>query len=396
MGQLPYFPPTVAGWEGSVAWLNTNTALARFGARQPAAGACSYATLPDKSPEDVAGETPGAGVASAPTPPSAGPGSRKGTISSLRYYSAHARAATAERPHRAPARAARIHARRPRRTGDVMNDETPRSASGARPTRGPRRPSAAPTARAPTAWSPDLEPVDAHADLGRGARRASPTACRARAGMDRRDFLRTGALGMASVYAATRIDWTRAFEAAVAEGASPGNQLVMIFLNGGNDGLNTVVPSASTRPTRPSARRSRASRGPRRTPRSARTVMPGTGGAHAWANVGVSGVGNNGDTRGFDTLWGDGSGGPGSDLALWPGGRLHAGQPLPLRQPRLLVRRRPAEDGDRLARALARPLRLARQPAPGGLARLEHLQADPDRQRAGERGAQPQRGRVPR
>jgi len=31
MGQLPYFPPTVAGWEGGLSWLNTNTALARFG-----------------------------------------------------------------------------------------------------------------------------------------------------------------------------------------------------------------------------------------------------------------------------------------------------------------------------------------------------------------------------
>jgi uncharacterized protein (DUF1800 family) len=31
MGQSPYFPPNVAGWEGGLAWLNTNTALARFG-----------------------------------------------------------------------------------------------------------------------------------------------------------------------------------------------------------------------------------------------------------------------------------------------------------------------------------------------------------------------------
>jgi uncharacterized protein (DUF1800 family) len=31
MGQLPYFPPNVAGWEGGASWLNTNTALARFG-----------------------------------------------------------------------------------------------------------------------------------------------------------------------------------------------------------------------------------------------------------------------------------------------------------------------------------------------------------------------------
>jgi uncharacterized protein (DUF1800 family) len=31
MGQLPYFPPNVSGWEGGMSWLNTDTALARFG-----------------------------------------------------------------------------------------------------------------------------------------------------------------------------------------------------------------------------------------------------------------------------------------------------------------------------------------------------------------------------
>jgi uncharacterized protein (DUF1800 family) len=31
MGQTPYFPPNVSGWEGGLSWLNTNTALARFG-----------------------------------------------------------------------------------------------------------------------------------------------------------------------------------------------------------------------------------------------------------------------------------------------------------------------------------------------------------------------------
>jgi uncharacterized protein (DUF1800 family) len=30
MGQVPFFPPTVFGWEGGLSWLNTNTALARF------------------------------------------------------------------------------------------------------------------------------------------------------------------------------------------------------------------------------------------------------------------------------------------------------------------------------------------------------------------------------
>jgi uncharacterized protein (DUF1800 family) len=31
MGQTPYFPPNVSGWEGGLSWLNTDTALARFG-----------------------------------------------------------------------------------------------------------------------------------------------------------------------------------------------------------------------------------------------------------------------------------------------------------------------------------------------------------------------------
>jgi uncharacterized protein (DUF1800 family) len=31
MGQQPYFPPNVSGWEGGLSWLNTNTALARWG-----------------------------------------------------------------------------------------------------------------------------------------------------------------------------------------------------------------------------------------------------------------------------------------------------------------------------------------------------------------------------
>jgi uncharacterized protein (DUF1800 family) len=30
MGQQPYFPPNVSGWEGGLSWLNTNTALARW------------------------------------------------------------------------------------------------------------------------------------------------------------------------------------------------------------------------------------------------------------------------------------------------------------------------------------------------------------------------------
>lgn len=164
----------------------------------------------------------------------------------------------------------------------------------------------------------DLDPVDVM-PISAEAMAGFPDGVPRAKGMDRRSFLRTGALGMASVYAASRIDWTRAFEAAVAEGANPSNQLVMIFLNGGNDGLNTVVPIADYATY--AAKRPQLARvqGPTVAGGGVgSTIMPGTGGAHAWANPGVSGVGNNGDTRGFDTLWGDGTGGPGSDLAVWP------------------------------------------------------------------------------
>jgi uncharacterized protein (DUF1501 family) len=163
----------------------------------------------------------------------------------------------------------------------------------------------------------DLEPVDSMPITAEAVAGFPDGVPRAK-GMDRRAFLRTSAVGVASVYAATRIDWTRAFEAAVADAASPANQLVMIFLNGGNDGLNTVVPIgeyATYAATRPQLARIQ---GPSAAGQVGSTVMPGTGGAHAWANPGVSGVGNNGDTKGFDTLWGDGSGGAGSNLALWP------------------------------------------------------------------------------
>ena len=52
MGQVPYFPPTVAGWEGGLSWLNTNTALARFG--------FAATLVADMTIDDVAGETPAA------------------------------------------------------------------------------------------------------------------------------------------------------------------------------------------------------------------------------------------------------------------------------------------------------------------------------------------------
>jgi uncharacterized protein (DUF1501 family) len=46
--------------------------------------------------------------------------------------------------------------------------------------------------------------------------------------------------------------------------------------------------------------------------------MPGSGSTLGFGNPLVSGAGNNGDTKGLDTLYGDGSGGAGSDLAIFP------------------------------------------------------------------------------
>lgn len=89
MGQLPYFPPTVAGWEGGASWLNTNTALARFGAANRLLAA-KYAALPTKAPEDEPAETPKQAFARAHA--SVGrPWVGRGTKSSLLYYATKAR-----------------------------------------------------------------------------------------------------------------------------------------------------------------------------------------------------------------------------------------------------------------------------------------------------------------
>ena len=142
-------------------------------------------------------------------------------------------------------------------------------------------------------------------------------------GYDRRQFLRNGVLGFASVYGATALNWTSIFESAVAEAAvGPANQLVMLYLNGGLDGLNCVVPATSAnynayRTARPTLYR--ALNTPSVAGRVGSTPVSGSGGELSFANLVVSGTGNNGDTKGFDTLWGDGLGGVGSDLAYVPG-----------------------------------------------------------------------------
>lgn len=89
MGQLPYFPPTVAGWEGGASWLNTNAALARFGTANRLLS-LRYATLPTKAPEDEPAETPKQAFARAHTAVGR-PWVGRGSKSSLLYYAAKAR-----------------------------------------------------------------------------------------------------------------------------------------------------------------------------------------------------------------------------------------------------------------------------------------------------------------
>src|SRR4051812_8631418 len=139
--------------------------------------------------------------------------------------------------------------------------------------------------------------------------------------LNRRQLLKGGLLGVASVYSAKLLRVSDMLDAALAEAAEPMQRsLVCIFLNGGNDSLNTIVPLEATQFDAYTKARANIARvkGPSAGATVGTTPIPGTGGSLGFANVLVSGAGNNGDTKGFDTLFGDGSGGAGSDLALFP------------------------------------------------------------------------------
>ena len=67
----------------------------------------------------------------------------------------------------------------------------------------------------------------------------------ANAAVCRRDFLRNGAIGFLTVYGASSLSWGKIWEAASAQAAAgPVSDpiIVSIFLDGGNDGINTLVP----------------------------------------------------------------------------------------------------------------------------------------------------------
>ena len=75
---------------------------------------------------------------------------------------------------------------------------------------------------------------------------------RSPADLTRRRLLQFGVAGLASVYGPKALEWESVWESVAAEAAAPAdNCLVLLYLAGGNDGLNTLVPNdpPTTRPT---------------------------------------------------------------------------------------------------------------------------------------------------
>src|SRR5918999_4452879 len=62
--------------------------------------------------------------------------------------------------------------------------------------------------------------------------------------LTRRRLLQWGVAGVASVYGPKALGWESVWESVAAEGAAlDQNCLVLLYLAGGNDGLNTIVPA---------------------------------------------------------------------------------------------------------------------------------------------------------
>src|ERR1700686_1940833 len=59
--------------------------------------------------------------------------------------------------------------------------------------------------------------------------------------LTRRRLMQLGAGGVASVYAPRMLGWQSVWESAVAQAAPMPNALVVLYLAGGQDGLNVIV-----------------------------------------------------------------------------------------------------------------------------------------------------------
>jgi uncharacterized protein (DUF1501 family) len=156
------------------------------------------------------------------------------------------------------------------------------------------------------------------------------------ADLTRRRLLQWGVAGLAAVYGPKVLGWENVWNS-VAEAAEAGPQkcVLLLYLAGGNDGLNVVLPSAQNTGDFSAYAAARPTIGRVAGPDTTTTVngvvtkligsqpLAGAAGSQlAFANPVVSnpGGGDNGDTTyGFDKLYGPGDGGAGSDLAVMTG-----------------------------------------------------------------------------
>jgi uncharacterized protein (DUF1501 family) len=130
--------------------------------------------------------------------------------------------------------------------------------------------------------------------------------------LTRRRLLQWGVAGVASVYGPKALGWESVWESVAAEAALDQNCLVLLYLAGGNDGLNTIVPAAPADYSAYVAARSAIHRGQGASAGGRVGSQPLAGAAGqllAFSNVMVStaGGGDNGDIHGLDTLYGDGA-----------------------------------------------------------------------------------------
>jgi uncharacterized protein (DUF1501 family) len=167
----------------------------------------------------------------------------------------------------------------------------------------------------------DVRP-DGHLEIPAEAMFGFPESDTQRGGLTRRRMLRNGVAGVAAVYGASALNWEVVWNSVAAQAAEPMKKsLVIIYLNGGNDVLNTIVPTETNQYGKYKSFRPTIARGlPTDTTGIGTTLFDPAvnGGANpdglAWANPLVSGtgLGKNGDTKGLDTMYSAG------DLAVFP------------------------------------------------------------------------------
>ena len=124
--------------------------------------------------------------------------------------------------------------------------------------------------------------------------------------LTRRRLLQFGVAGLASVYGPKALGWESVWESVAAEAALDQNCLVLLYLAGGNDGLNTIVPNGADDHAAYVTARGAIHRvqGANANGRIGSTPLAGDAGdLLAFANVMVSG--GNGDVHGLDTLYAD-------------------------------------------------------------------------------------------